>query len=42
MEVKMERGLFGRILFLGLQWKIDMGETLCLTHFDGSMQKLTA
>ena len=28
MEVKMERDLFGNILFLALQQKIDMDETL--------------
>ena len=44
----MERNLFGSILFLALQRKIDRGEMLkfsltpvplCLAHIDGSMQK---
>ena len=48
MEGNMERDLFGSILFVTLQPKIDMGETLrfpltsttlCLVHIDGSMQK---
>ena len=48
MEVKMEHDLFGSILFLALQWKIDMGELLkfpltpvplCLAHIDGSIQE---
>ena len=48
MEENMERDLFGSILFVALQPKIDMGETLrfpltstalCLIHIDGSMQK---
>ena len=48
MEVKMEHDLFGSILFLALQWKIDMGEILkfpltpvplCLAHIDGSIQE---
>ena len=48
MEVKIERDLFGSILFLPLQRKIDIGERLhlpltpiplCLAHINGSMQK---
>ena len=48
MKVKMERDLFGSILFFALQRNIDMGEMLkfpltpvpiCLAHIDGSMQK---
>ena len=44
----MARNLFGSILLLALQRKIDMGEMLkfpltpvrlCLAHIDGSMQK---
>ena len=46
--MKIERDLFGSILFLALQWKIDMVEMLkfpltpaplCLPHIDGSMQR---
>ena len=48
VEVRMERDLFGCILFLALQQKIDMGEVLkypltpvplSLCHVDGTMQK---
>ena len=48
MEMKMEHDLFGSILFLSLQWKIDMGEMLkfpltpaplYLAHIDGPMQE---
>ena len=48
VEVRMERDLFGSILFLALQRKIDMGEVLkypltpvplSLCHIDGTMQK---
>ena len=44
----MERNLFGSMLFLALQWKIYICETLkfpltpvplCLAFIDGSMQK---
>ena len=46
MEVKMERDLFGSILFLPLQQKIGMDETLRFPwdqflrsgHIDGSIQ----
>ena len=51
VEVRMERDLFGCILFLALQQKIDMGEVLkypltpipplSLCHVDGSMLKTT-
>ena len=46
MKVKIEYDLFGSILFLALQRKIDMGEMLkfpltpvplCLVYIDGSM-----
>ena len=48
IEVRMERDLFGSILFLALQCKIDMGEVLkyplapiplSLCHVDGTLQK---
>ena len=48
IEVRMERDLFGSILFLTLQRKIDMGEVfkyplpsipLSLCHVDGTLQK---
>ena len=47
-KVRMERDLFGSILFLALQGKIDMGEVLkytwtlvpsSLCHVDGTLQK---
>ena len=46
MKVKIEHDLFGSILFLALQRKIDTDEMLkfplipvhlCLVHIDGSM-----
>lgn len=45
MEMKIECDLFGSILFLSLQGKIDMGEALqfpvplCLAHNYGLQQK---
>ena len=48
VEVRMERDLFGSILFLALQRQIDMGEVLTypltpiplsLCHIDGKMNK---